>query len=462
MVNNLDAHTVQKLATRAFRAAERILYGKAKKVRFKGKDQFDSLESKSNDAGIRWRNSKVEWNGLSLASLIDSEDKVITHGLKHKVKYCRVVRRIIRNKNRFYVQLIMEGKSLIKERNHMGKGKVFFDIGPSTIAIVSHNNEESNQFQARLTQFCSELDTKQKTIAQFQRKIERQRRQNNPNNYSENGKITKGGHKWKRSKRQLKNASELREVYRKVSCYRKSLHGKLSNEIIRMGNDFGTEKISMKWFQKLFGKSVGIRAPGMLVSGVKRKAERAGGLFQEMNTNATKLSQICICERQKKKTLSNRVHDCECGVHAQRDLFSAYLGLFYEKIEKIEKTEKVGVISEKGKISKVSKTSKKNEKVYEYIFHADQAQSAWSSADKLLQAAWEKSVQFVSGKATPSSFGKPSSLKTLVFLSQNGSSAEEGQNIIAKFKIQDVVLNCPRIRESLKENKVFPLEPAGF
>ena len=48
MPNNLDIHTVQKLAKRAFKATENILFGKAKNVRFKGYNQFDSVESKRN------------------------------------------------------------------------------------------------------------------------------------------------------------------------------------------------------------------------------------------------------------------------------------------------------------------------------------------------------------------------------------------------------------------------------
>jgi len=106
--NNLDIHTVQKLATRAFKAVEKILYGKAKKVRFKGYNQFNSVESKSNASGIRWRNNYIEWNGLKLKAIIHIEDEVVEYGLQHRVKYCRIFRKIIKGKNRFYVQLILE------------------------------------------------------------------------------------------------------------------------------------------------------------------------------------------------------------------------------------------------------------------------------------------------------------------------------------------------------------------
>ncbi|RCJ20580.1 hypothetical protein A6770_31215 [Nostoc minutum NIES-26] len=44
---NLDAQTIQKIATRAFKTLERLIYGKAKKARFKQKGQFASLEGKT-------------------------------------------------------------------------------------------------------------------------------------------------------------------------------------------------------------------------------------------------------------------------------------------------------------------------------------------------------------------------------------------------------------------------------
>jgi hypothetical protein len=104
----------------------------------------------------------------------------------------------------------------------------------------------------------------------------------------------------------------------------------LVNTILRTGNTFKLEKLSYKAFQKLFGKSVGKRAPGMFVSRLIFKAERAGGQVIEIPTHSTKLSQTCQCGRVKKKSLCERIHQCECGVVAQRDLYSALLAKYIE------------------------------------------------------------------------------------------------------------------------------------
>ena len=65
----------------------------------------------------------------------------------------------------------------------------------------------------------------------------------------------------------------------------------------------------------------------MFMDGAKRKAESAGGSLSTISTRKTALSQTCQCGTRVKKPLSLRRHSCLCGVRAQRDLYSAYLGL---------------------------------------------------------------------------------------------------------------------------------------
>ena len=82
---HLDSNTVQTLATRAFRAAQQYAFGKRGRPRFKGKNHLDSVEGKSNDSGIRWRDDHVEWLGLNLPAIIDPRDPVVAHGLSSRV-----------------------------------------------------------------------------------------------------------------------------------------------------------------------------------------------------------------------------------------------------------------------------------------------------------------------------------------------------------------------------------------
>ena len=120
---------------------------------------------------------------------------------------------------------------------------------------------------------------------------------------------------------------------------------------------------------------MGLRAPGMFVELLKRKAENAGGKVEEINPYKTKLSQTCQCGQIKKKPLNQRWHTCECGIKAQRDLYSAYLACFVENNSLI----------------------------------ADQAQKAWSGMDIALHTAMSK-IKYPSRGPLPSSLGiKPGS-----------------------------------------------------
>jgi hypothetical protein len=338
--DHLDAVTAQTLATRAYHAVNRVCLGKAKKVRFKSRGRgLDSVEGKRNDTGLRFVLQSPEegnqgwlvWGKDRFPALIDWHDPVVHHGLRHRIKYARLVRRKASSPNaqgadvqgyRFYVQLVLEGMPYQKPKNMPGDEIIGLDLGPSTIAIVSREKE------ARLTPLCEELKPDAREKRRLVRKLDRQRRANNPQNYDEKGRIKKQGKRpltWKNSKGYLAMRRRLAQQERKLASHRKSLHGRLVNEIIRVGNDIRIEKISYISWQKQFGKSVGMRAPGMFIDHLRRTVASTGGTLQEFATHTTKLSQYCHgCQTYTKKPLSQRWHQCACGIGpVQRDLYSA-------------------------------------------------------------------------------------------------------------------------------------------
>ncbi|MHC5597864.1 MAG: RNA-guided endonuclease InsQ/TnpB family protein [Nostoc sp.] len=321
--SHLDAHAIQKIATRAFKALERMAFGKAKKVRFKHKSQFASLEGKTNKQGIRWTGDSVEWSKLKVSGII-TNDPVLLHWLSSKIKYVRLVRRILNQKIYWFAQLICEGKAYQKPRNFISDGAVGIDLGVSTVAIVGDE-------KTIWTPFAVELTSKQKKIRKLQRKMDRQRRANNPENFSANGTVKKGLKRWNKSNQYKKTASRKREIERKQAAHRKSSHGKLVNRTLELGKNIKTEKVSVKAWQKLWGKSIGFKSPSSFQSELKRKAENAGGTVLMFSTRKTALSQTCLCGNKQKKSLSQRVHHCSvCGLKMQRDILSAYLSRYVD------------------------------------------------------------------------------------------------------------------------------------
>ncbi len=180
----------------------------------------------------------MQWKGLVLQPIYPRKpDPVIEHGLGSRVKDVRIVRRKINGRNRFTVQLICEGYPDHKEKNELGAGDVGIDIGPSTIAIVAPETQK-----AELRQFCGELKSYQKEIRRLQRKLDRQRRANNPDAFNPNGTAKSGKRQWQVSGREKETRRKLSELYRKQAAYRKSLQGNLANHVFSLGNPIKLEK----------------------------------------------------------------------------------------------------------------------------------------------------------------------------------------------------------------------------
>lgn len=364
--DHLDTHVSQKIATRVYNACNEYLLKKRGKPRFKRKNWLSSLEGKNNQSGIRFRKDKIFWKGLELDILFDKKDTygIQKYALSCKVKYVRLIRRNIKGNIRFFAQLILEGKPLVKKKNPISEKIIGLDIGPSTIAVVGDK-------QAHMQAFLEKLSPLSKKIKTLQRKASRSLRLNNKDNYDSKGRIKKTKY-WKKSKRYKKLQAKIKEAHRILKESRKRAHHKLANKILSFGKFIKTEKLSYKSFQKNFGKSVNFRAPGMFVEILKRKAENASGYLYEFPTNITKLSQTCICGDVKKKKLSNRWHICKCGAKAQRDLFSAYLARYV-----------------KNNVLNLSNAFK----------------DYWSGMHTFLEQAMLRIAQTTQGKVVPSSFG---------------------------------------------------------
>jgi transposase len=282
IADHVDSNTAQKLATRAYQAANRVCLGQAKKVRFKSRGRgLDSVEGKNNTTGIRFVLQEHEvghegfliWQQDRMRALIDWDDPVIKHGLDQRIKYVRLLRRPASSPQaqgadcegyRYYGQLALEGVPYQKPKHHVGTATIGLDLGPSTLAIVPQEGE------ARLLSFCHELKTDQRLTRRLQRRLDRQRRANNPQNYDHKGQVKKGKKRWHDSQGYKKTHRRLASQERKLAAHRKSLHGRLVHQIVQRGTTIITEKLSYRAWQKQYGKSVGTHAPGMFLEWLRR------------------------------------------------------------------------------------------------------------------------------------------------------------------------------------------------
>ena len=346
---NINSHIGQTLATRAYNAIKKMLDGKAKRVNFVKYGEMNSIEGKTNKQGIIFniKNNKIKFNKIEIPVIIKSKDYYAKEALDNRIKYCRIKRQIIKGKIKYYVQLILEGLPPIKINKETGEikhpigiDKVGIDIGTQTVAITSNN-------EVKLLELAPNVIKIDKEIKRLQRKLDRSRRVNNPENFNENGTIKKGKKlKWKKSKKYIKTQMKVKELFRKQREIRKLDHNIMTNWLIGLGDDIKVEIMNYRALQKRaketkkdkngkfkkkkrFGKSLANKAPSMFISILERKLKYRDIELGKINTWTVKASQYNHLNHQyNKKKLSQRWNKLEYKskqVNIQRDLYSAFL-----------------------------------------------------------------------------------------------------------------------------------------
>lgn len=268
--------------------------------------------------------------------IMKNNDKYAQSCFLDKLLYCRLLKRVANGKNKYYVQITFEGTPP-KKHKVGGENEIGIDIGTSTIAIVSDNKVELKILAENI-----EINEKEKT--RLQRKLDRQRRANNPNKYNADDTINiENKEKWKKSKSYVKIKLKLSNLQRKIAEKRKQSHNILANSILGIGTIVKVENMNFKALQrrskkteiskktgkfkkkKRFGKSLSNRAPALLIEIINRKLECIGKNIIKIDTFKVKASQLNHNTNEyEKKSLSKRWVEI-LGNKIQRDLYSAFL-----------------------------------------------------------------------------------------------------------------------------------------
>lgn len=336
IADKVDSNTQQKLGSRAFKATEKLLYGNARSLRFKVPSRFRSMEGASNKQGIRFKDNQFVWGKLVCPVLINPNCKYQKHGLSHTIKYCRIIRKEQKGKIKWFLQLVLAGVPYQDPKKPVGTELVGLDLNVSNLAVVGDTRSELLPFAAGVPSISSEIAVIQKAMARSDRAA-------NPTNYEPDfaGKkgrriIKKKGKSKKRSRASTFNRSNRykrllskhRELNRIRTARAKTENQRLVNDVLSIGNVIKTEKVSVKGWQKNWGKAIGAKSPGFVQSELKRKAESAGGSFTVFSTQKTALSQTHLDGSRVKKSLDQRIHRDNSGIVMHRDLFSAFLARY--------------------------------------------------------------------------------------------------------------------------------------
>lgn len=357
----IDTTIQQTLADNLFYAVKKILYDNGEDIHFKKYKNRKSISGKSNKQGIRINENfemiyqhhkyKVivkpkDVYAQTILSYINFEQSLlprkdrILDDKEYAINFCRIKRKRKGSHYKYYIEINLQGippHKAIKPKSN----KVGIDIGTSTIAVYSNDDIIFKE----LNDGIEKID---KEIAILNRKVDKLRRINNPDNYNPNGTIKKNTKSfkkvWYNSNKMKYLYNRISTLYSKRSSKLKQFQNTLAKEIIRYGENIYIENMNYQALakkskkteksdktgkckkKKRFGKSIGIHAPAQLISIIETKLSYDNRTLIKVDNKAIKASQFNhITGEYIKPKLSQRWKTLDHDINVQRDLYSAYL-----------------------------------------------------------------------------------------------------------------------------------------
>lgn len=352
---------------------EKKLYDpRARRVSFKKYGELNSFSSRRKVVGgkVYFSGLELHLDAMELSIKLNGKQGnnarfltlVIQHNSKHadyemwalkggldSIKVVKVVRRMVRGRYKYYLQMSIEGEKPLKGRK-LGKGNVGIDLGPTTVAVSGENIASIDKLASK----CDSIETEK---AKLGRKIDRSRRANNPQNFNEDGTIKRGIRlEWNDSKRYKELRVEMAELQRRQAAIRKQQHIDRANELLKEGDTFIVENNQISgWTRKAketrvdestgrirkkkrFGKSVANHAPSMFVNILENKVKSLGGQLVKVDTQNAASQYDFTDGSFTKHELQERNVTLSNGDTHQRDMLAAF-NLQHLKYDEAEKKQ---------------------------------------------------------------------------------------------------------------------------
>ncbi len=272
------AATMQRGALRQVDIAYKRFFDRGGFPRFKGKDRYKCLSWPQGDGWV--------FDGCFHAKGLGS---IKVH--QHRAIPSKPLSAKIKREGRHWY-LSMQCVVAAEVANDNGQA-VGVDLGISTFAALSDGTLIANPRHAR---------TAHKKLHRRQRELARCKRG---------------------SKRRAKARERLSRVYLGITRSRRTHHFQVASVLVRQFGMIAVENLNVKGLSRgVLARDVNEAGWGQFIQILCDKAEGAGRRVVKVDPRYT--SQTCPeCGQVAKKLLSQRVHSCDCGFEANRDVAAA-------------------------------------------------------------------------------------------------------------------------------------------
>lgn len=258
---NIDTGVAQSIGQDLWTAWQKKLFSDGEKVYFKKYGSQKTARGKNNRTGIifkrnfesaSWEGKKdaLTWFGLEIPVKIDWDNPYEAMAFENRIVYNTIVKKVIRGKDRFFLQILFEGVPYEKVDSQTGEFKHPCGEGVVAISVTPEKAVIASDDGIKIHDLAPSVDAIEEKMADINRKLDKSRRATNPERYNEDGTINtsvKGG--WYKSNRYIKLENKYRELSRKNAYVRKLDHFVLANEIISKGDKFIITDSSIKSLQ---------------------------------------------------------------------------------------------------------------------------------------------------------------------------------------------------------------------
>ena len=287
--------------------------------------------------------------------MVELKEKCIANGFQREegvcvlfdsVRFCGLQFESIRGKRRYNLLLTLDGIPLNKYDNCLENASTNvcgIDIGPQTV-VCTYRDKDGIVFATEVHELVPEIDNDyMRKLADVNRSMESKRRYHNPQNYNEDGTISKGKKEWSYSKTYYVKKAQYNALNRSKTVTTDMRQGELIKHILGMAHNIVIEDMDWKALamrakktktptskKKRFGKSVLKKSPGSFVTRLESEVKSVGGTFTKAEKWDTRASQYNHqLDEYIKKSLGDRdvlgLKYKGSDVVIQRDLYSSFL-----------------------------------------------------------------------------------------------------------------------------------------